>query len=156
MLHTRFALVLVLPLLAASPAAGQEIMNASAAREFIAGRMFHYTCFDGTNGSGRVFDDGSLAGTMRVFGRGQKHYLRLPAGTLYINNDRVCATVRGLYFSPCFNLTKTSETSFRGAVSGLSFMRCDFNRGGRTQIARKRGARSAPQGALAGAARARP
>jgi len=154
MLRTRLALVL--PLLAASPAAGQEIMNASMAREFVAGRQFHYTCFDGTNGSGRAFEDGSVAGTLRVFGRGERRYLHLPAGTLYIKNDKVCATIRGLYFSPCFNLTKTSETSFRGAVSGLSFMYCDFNRGGRIQIARKRGARSAPQGALAGAARARP
>ena len=154
MLRTRLALVL--PLLAASPAAGQEIMTASAARDFVAGRLFHYTCFDGTDGAGRIYDDGSVAGTMRVFGRGKRHYLRLPTGTLYVKNERVCATVRGLFFSPCFNLTKTSDTSFRGAVSGLSFMYCDFNRGGRTQIARKRGARSASKGIFAGAARARP
>jgi hypothetical protein len=154
MLRTRLALVL--PLLAASPAAGEEVMNASAAREFIAGRMFHYTCFDGTNGSGRIFADGSGVGTMRVFGRGERRYLRLPPRTLYIKDEKVCASVRGLYFTPCFNITKTSETSFRGAISGLSFMYCEFNRGGRTQIARKRGARTATRGVLAGAARARP
>jgi hypothetical protein len=32
-------------------------------------------------------------------------------------------------FEPCFNLNRTSSVSFRGAVSGLSFAYCDFNRG---------------------------
>lgn len=154
MIRTR--LVLVLPFLAASPVAGEEVMNASATQEFVVGHLFSYTCFDGTVGSGRISADGSALGTMRLFGRGQRRYLHLPPGTLYIKNERVCATVRGLSFSPCFSLTKTSETSFRGAISGLSFMYCDFNRGGRTQIARRRGARTANEGVLAGAARTRP
>jgi len=46
-----------------------------------------------------------------------------------VKGDRYCATLRGLPFEPCFNLNRTSSVSFRGAVSGLGFAYCDFNRG---------------------------
>lgn len=131
----------VLLLLAAIPAAAQEYMNASAARNFVAGRLFSYSCFDSTSGAGRIFDDGSVSGTIRVFGQGPIRYLRLPEGTLYERGDRICARLHGLFFEPCFNLTRTSENSFRGAVSGLGFMYCDFNRGETTRVARKRAPR---------------
>jgi hypothetical protein len=52
----------------------------------------------------------------------------LPANTLQVKGDRYCAALRGLPFEPCFNVNRTSQVSFRGAVSGLGFAYCDFYR----------------------------
>jgi hypothetical protein len=122
---------------AATTAAAEEVMTASAARSFVAGRLFSYTCFDGTEGAGRIFPDGSAMGTIRPGGRGSVRYLQLPTNTLYVNGDRICASLRGLPWEPCFNLTRTGEASFRGAISGLGFMYCDFSRGGTRVFARR-------------------
>ena len=145
------SVVFALALAAASPAAAQEIMTASAAQKFAAGKLFSYTCFDGTEGSGRIFSDGSAIGTISPAGRGQERHMRLPAGTLYVHEERICASLRGLPFQPCFNLTRTSETGFRGAVSGMNFMYCEFERGGTIQVARRRAPRLELRGSLAGA-----
>jgi hypothetical protein len=143
--------VLLLALLTVSPAAGEESMNASAAREFVADSMFSYSCFDGTDGAGLILADGSAVGSVRITGRGATRYLRLPPGTLYVRDDRICAKLNGLYFEPCFDLTRTSDKSFRGSVSGLGFMYCDFNRGGRTRLARRHGSKKVNVDFLAGA-----
>jgi hypothetical protein len=143
-----FALAMVL---SASPAAAQEVLNAAAAQKFVAGKHFSYSCFDGTEGSGRIFSDGSATGTIKPGGRGDARNMRLPSGTLYVNGERICANLRGLPFQPCFHLTKLSDTGFRGAVSGMSFMYCEFDRGGLTQIARRRPPRLELRGSLAGA-----
>jgi hypothetical protein len=138
--------------LTASPAAAQElVLTAEAAQKFVAGRTFSYSCFDGTEGSGRVFTDGSASGTIKTSGRSDSRYMRLPTGTLYVRNDRICASLRGLPFEPCFNLMQTSETSFRGSVAGLSFMYCEFVRGENIQVARRRVPRMELRGSLAGA-----
>ena len=61
----------------------------------------------------------------------------LPAGTLKVKNDAVCATLKGLPFEPCFNLTQTDPNSFKGTIRGLSFAYCTFTkRNPRTNIAR--------------------
>lgn len=125
--------------LAASAATAEEVMNASTARAFVTGRLFAYTCFDGTQGSGRIFNDGSAMGTIRPGGSGAMRYVQLPTNTLYVSGDRICATLRGMPWDPCFNLTRTGEGSFRGAVSGLGFMYCDFSRGRSRVFARRRG-----------------
>ena len=138
-------------LLVASPAAGQEYMTAEAAREFVAGRLFSYSCFDGTLGAGRINNDGSVTGTLRVFGKGPYRYLRLPQDTLFVRGNRICARLNGLPFDPCFILTRNDDAGFRGAVSGLSFMYCDFKRIERTRVARKRSARKPSSRSLAGA-----
>ena len=118
------------------PAAAEEL-RAAAAREFIAGKHFTYTCFDGTSGNGRVYADGSVAGYVRVRGDGPHKYVVLPSGTLRTTNDRYCANVRGMPFSPCFNLQRTSDVGFRGSISGLSFAYCDFvRRGTRSDLRR--------------------
>ena len=149
----KYLAALTLGLMTAAPAAGQEVMNASSAQNFVAGKQFSYSCFDGTEGSGKVFADGSAFGTIRPMGRGDMRHMQLPAGTLFVKNDRICASIRGLPFEPCFHLTKTSETSFRGSVSGLGFMYCEFERGTLTQLAaRKRAPRMELRGILAGAA----
>ena len=44
--------------------------------------------------------------------------------------------MRGLPLQPCFNLERTSASSFRGSVSGLGFAYCDFTRpSSRTTVA---------------------
>jgi hypothetical protein len=94
----------------------------------VAGKLFSYTCFEGTAGMGRIFADGSVLGTIRVGGTGPLRYVSLPAGTIRVTAEGVCASVRGMLFEPCFNLEKTSEVSFRGSIAGLSFAYCDFTR----------------------------
>lgn len=126
-------------LFASFPAAAEEVMTADAAREFVAGRFFTYQCFDGTYGAGRIFNDGSAAGTIRVTGRGSSHYLRLPTSTLYVSGAQICARLKGLPFEPCFNLVKTGPESFRGSLSQLGFMYCNFKRGAAAQLVHKRG-----------------
>jgi hypothetical protein len=113
-----------------------EPLGAEAARRFVAGKQFSFTCFEGTVGTGRIFGDGSVAGMLRIQGSGPVRFMRMPAGTLFANGETVCSQVKGAFFNPCFNLNKTSERSFRGAVSGFGFAYCDFTHGrGREMIA---------------------
>jgi hypothetical protein len=121
------AAIVLCGLLAAVPAAAEE-MSPEEARRFVVGKQFTYTCFEGTTGAGRIQADGSVAGYIRVGGKGQHRYVTLPANTLRVKGASVCASVRGMPFEPCFNLKKTSHASFRGSVSGLGFAYCDFNR----------------------------
>jgi hypothetical protein len=120
-----------LALLASTVPAFADEMKAEEARHFVVGKLFSYNCFEGTRGAGRIYSDGSVAGTIQVRGSGPVHYVRLPPNTLQVRGGSVCATVKGLPFSPCFTLNKTSGESFRGAIYGLSFAYCEFNRRGR-------------------------
>ena len=61
---------------------------------------------------------------------GPVRYAQLPANTLQVRGGSVCASLRGLPLQPCFNLERTSDTSFRGSISGLGFASCDFTRHG--------------------------
>jgi hypothetical protein len=125
---------LTVGLLAALPAAAGE-MNADEARRFVIGKMFSYTCFEGTRGVGRVNSDGSVAGSVQFQGAGPVRYAHLPANTLQVRGESVCASLRGLLFQPCFNLERISDRSFRGSVSGLGFAYCEFTRNnGRTAV----------------------
>jgi hypothetical protein len=122
--------------LVATPAMA-EPLNAEAARHFVAGKLFAFTCFEGSTGVGRIFNDGSVAGVMKMRGTGSPRFMHLPAGTLFPKEDRICSHVKGAFFNPCFDLTKTSDKSFRGTVSGFGFAYCDFTRrggGGRHSI----------------------
>ena len=122
----RFAVV-VAGLVSAVPAAADEL-RADEARRFIAGKQFAYSCFEGTNGAGRIHADGSVVGYIRITGQGEPRFVALPAGTLRVQGDQYCAHLRGMPFSPCFNVDRTSGVSFRGSVSGLGFAYCDFHR----------------------------
>jgi hypothetical protein len=134
-------------------------MNADEARKFVAGKVFAFTCFDGTRGAGRVFDDGGAAGAVQFSGSGPARNMRLPGNTLQVRGQSICASIKGLPFEPCFNLVKNDERSFRGAVSGMGFAYCDFRHQGGQQmlmaraIARPRSLRApeAPRTADAGA-----
>jgi hypothetical protein len=112
--------------------AGQ--MNADEARKFVSGKVFAFTCFDGTRGAGRVLDDMGAAGAVQFSGSGPVRHLRLPGNTLQIRGQAVCASIKGIPFEPCFNLDKKDEVSFRGSVSGMGFAYCDFRHQGAAQM----------------------
>src|SRR6266436_4951501 len=105
-------------------------MSAEEARKFVAGKVFAFTCFDGTRGAGRLLDDMGAAGAVQFNGSGPIRHIRLPGNTLQIRGQAVCASLRGLPFEPCFNLDKTDDKSFRGSVSGMGFAYCDFHHQG--------------------------
>ena len=118
-------------LLAVTPVLA-EPMNADAARRFVAGKLFSFTCFEGSSGTGRIFNDGSIAGVVRMGGNGNTRFMHLPPGTLYPKGETICSNVKGAFFNPCFDLTRTGDKSFRGAISGFGFAYCEFvRRGGR-------------------------
>jgi len=123
----RLAMVVAATVIWAIPAKTEEL-RATEARQFIAGKHFSYSCFDGTNGNGRIYADGSVAGYIQPGGSGPRRYVVLPTGPLRTSGDRYCASVRGLPFEPCFNIDRTSQVSFRGSVSGLGFAYCNFTR----------------------------
>ena len=110
------------------------MMNADEARRFVNGKVFAFTCFDGTRGAGRILDDLGAAGSIQFSGSGPIRHVRLPGNTLQIRGQAVCASIKGLPFEPCFNLDKRDERSFRGSVSGMGFAYCDFRHQGASQM----------------------
>lgn len=119
--------------------ASAESLSADAAQRFVMGRTFTYSCYEGTAGSGRILEDGSVAGTIKMRGRGNARYVTLPAGTILVKGEAVCAKLKGLAFQPCFELEKTSKDSFRGNLAGANRLWCEFKRGGsgRTRLAER-------------------
>jgi hypothetical protein len=126
-LGTLMAAASVIPALAGS-------MTAEEARKFVSGKVFAFTCVDGTRGAGRLLDDMGATGAVQFNGSGPVRHIRLPGNTLQIRGQAVCAAIRGMPFEPCFNLDKKDEVSVRGSVSGLGFAYCDFHHQGGTQM----------------------
>jgi len=118
---------LLVGLVMALPAVAGE-MTASEARNFVTEKLFSYSCFDGTRGVARVHLDGSVDGSIQVRGAGQTHYGTMPAATLRVDGERVCASLPDSIMQPCFYLERMSADTFRGSISGLSFAYCDFTR----------------------------
>jgi hypothetical protein len=114
-------------LVAAGPAVAEQL-NVEAARQFVVGKLFAFNCFEGTHGAGRIYGDGSVAGSVQFGGSGPVRYVVLPPGTVRAQGESVCASVNGLPLQPCFNVDKTDAQSFRGSISGLRFAYCDFTR----------------------------
>ena len=136
------------------------MMNADEARRFVTGKIFAFTCFDGTRGAGRVLDDLGAAGSIQFSGSGPIRHVRLPGNTLQIRGQAVCASIKGLPFEPCFNIDKRDDRSFRGSVSGMGFAYCDFRHQGAAQmlmaraVARPRSLRARDNSRSADASRA--
>ncbi len=114
-------------LTSALPAMGGE-MTASEARYFVVGKLFNYTCYDGTRGVARFQPDGSVGGSIQVRGTGMTRYGSMPVGTLRADGERVCASLPRSILQPCFYLERTNENSFRGSILGVNFAYCDFTR----------------------------
>lgn len=128
-------LILLAFLGAAAPAVA-ETLAPDDAKRFVAGKLFAYTCFEGTTGAGRIHADGSVVGTIQIRGEGPVRHVTLPSNTIRLSSESICASVRGVPFSPCFNVNKTDATSFRGSLSGFGFAYCDFvRRNPRLQVA---------------------
>jgi hypothetical protein len=112
-----------------------EELSPEQARAFVVGKLFSYTCFEGTVGQGRIFPDGSVVGTIRIRGTGEPRFAALPAGTIRVDSGAMCAHLSGLFFTPCFRVQKIDYRSFRGSLSGMSFAYCDFyQRNPRSQL----------------------
>jgi hypothetical protein len=92
-----------------------EELGPEQARAFVVGKLFAYTCFEGT-----------VVGTIKIHGQGQTRFAALPAGTIRVDGGSMCAHLAGLPFTPCFRVEKIDYRSFRGSLSGLSFAYCDF------------------------------
>jgi hypothetical protein len=103
-----------------------EELGPEQARSFVIGKLFSYTCFEGTVGQGRIFPDGSVIGTIRMHGNGETRFAALPAGTIRVDGASMCAHLPGLPITPCFRVQKIDYRSFRGSVSGMGFAYCDF------------------------------
>ena len=123
---TRWA-VLLIGFVIVAPAAAEE-MSLEQARRFVIGKLFAVSCFDGTRGIGRIYDDGSVVGTIQFRGTGPERAAWLPAGTLKVKGEAVCASLKGMPLEPCFKLNRTTDYSFRGSVLGLDIAYCDFTR----------------------------
>ena len=107
-------------------AAAAEELTPEQARAFVAGKLFTYNCFDGTTGIGRIYEDGSIIGTIQPQGSPQVRFATLPPGTITVTATAVCAHLPGLPVDPCFRVQKIDYHSFRGSISGLGFAYCDF------------------------------
>jgi hypothetical protein len=125
----RVALVCVCGLGAAILGAGWAVAEDLApdqASAFVVGKLFSYTCFEGTAGMGRVFPDGSVVGTIRIRGESETRFAALPPGTIRVDGPAICAHLSRLPITPCFRVEKIDNRSFRGSVAGLDFAYCDF------------------------------
>jgi hypothetical protein len=106
--------------------AAAEDLAPEQASAFVVGKLFSYTCFEGTAGIGRVFPDGSVVGTIQIRGEGETRFAALPPGTIRVDGPAICAHLSGLPITPCFRVQKIDNRSFRGSVAGLDFAYCDF------------------------------
>jgi hypothetical protein len=118
--------VLLAAVLVGGSALAGEVMKPEQAKLFVADKLFSYTCFEGTTGAGRIHADGSVVGSIRVRGAGPSRFVSLPTNTIRIQPDSICASLRGMPFSPCFKVEKIDHRTFRGSISGFGFAYCDF------------------------------
>ena len=107
--------------------AAAEDLGPEQARAFVVGKVFSYTCFEGTSGVGRIFPDGSVVGTIRIRSQGETRFAALPPGTIRADGTAMCAHLSGLPITPCFRVQKIDYRSFRGSIAGLDFAYCDFH-----------------------------
>jgi len=138
-MNARYAIVIV-GLVATSPVVAENL-KADAARRFVMGKLFEFSCFDGSRGAGRIYGDGSVIGTIQIRGTGPAQSVSLPSATLKIKGEAICASLERMPIQPCFNVNKVDDQRFRGSVSGLDFAYCDFIR--RTSVVTR--SRTLPQ-----------
>jgi hypothetical protein len=62
--------IVIVSLFAAGPALSQNL-TADEARRLVIDKLIAFSCFDGSRGTGRIYDDGSIIGTIQFQGRDQ-------------------------------------------------------------------------------------
>ena len=90
--------------------AAAEDLAAEQASAFVVGKLFSYTCFEGTAGIGRIFPDGSVVGTIRIRGEDETRFAALPPGTIRVDGPAICAHPPGLPIAPCFRVQKIDNS----------------------------------------------
>ena len=80
--------------------AAAEDLAPEQASAFVVGKLFSYTCFEGTAGIGRIFPDGSVVGTIRIRGEGETRFAALSPGTIRVDGPAICAHLSGLLITP--------------------------------------------------------
>ena len=120
--------VLCVYCLVASAAIAEEL-RPEQAKAFVVGKVFAYSCFDGTAGMGRIMANGSVVGIIAPGGRGETKFASLPPGTIKVSGNSVCAHIRGLPIEPCFRVQRIDQHSFRGSIAGSDYAYCDFHQG---------------------------
>ena len=83
--------ILIASLLATAPAMAQS-MSPDQAQRFVAGKVFAFSCSEGTRGLGQVYRDGSVLGTIQSSGSGPVRSFGLPPGTLKVKGESMCAS----------------------------------------------------------------
>ncbi|OYX12244.1 MAG: hypothetical protein B7Z15_10250 [Rhizobiales bacterium 32-66-8] len=121
-------------------AAQGQSLTPEQARTFVVGQTFSFNCFEGTTGAGRIFPDGSVAGTISMQSQGPARFVRLPPNTVRVREENVCGFIEGMAFEPCFDVQKTGASTFRGTLAGVETMWCEFTRLGAdtTKVASRR------------------
>ena len=76
-------------------AASAQTLTPEQARAFVVGRTYAFSCFEGTTGAGRIFPDGSVAGTVTFQSQGSARFVRLPPNTVRVRTENVCGFVDG-------------------------------------------------------------
>ena len=117
--------VLLIGFVMVAPAAAEE-MSFEQAHHFAIGKLFAVSCFDGTRAMGRIYSDGSVVGAVQFRATDPERSGWLPAGTLKVKGEAVCASLKGLPVEPCFEFKRTGDRSFRASVWGLNTAYCDF------------------------------
>lgn len=108
-----------------SAATTADAMTPEEARRFVAGKVFSFVCSDGTRGDGAFLDDGGAYGEVAFPGEAPRT-IRLPENTIQVRGEALCASIKGMPVEPCFDLDKSGSRSFRGSVTGIRSMFCDF------------------------------
>jgi hypothetical protein len=96
------------------------------AKRFIVGKLWSYRCYDGTNGVGRAFADGSISGTIQERGAGPRRNESRPAGTITVTANSICGPSFFLFIRPCFIVDQRNAQSFRGWIWPFSSQYCEF------------------------------
>ena len=109
--------IVVASLLATAPAMAQS-MSAEAAQRFVAGKLFAFSCIDGSRGLAQVHNDGSVMGTIQVSGSGPVKSVGLPPGTFKVKGDAICAKLKGLSLSRASISARPASKAFGGRSRG--------------------------------------
>jgi hypothetical protein len=117
---TRLAMVVLILLAAGSACA--ESLTPDAARRFVTGKLFAFNCFDGSRGAGRIYGDGSVIGTIQFRGAGPARTVSLPAGTLRVRGEALCASP-GHGVRAVFLPRKDHRAQLSRLVDGLCLLR---------------------------------